>query len=997
MKMACMIAVFGTTVIAHAQVQLFLPFDKQVSISAYVDEDVNYGAILTASGFTDTTCIDWNVAEASYCYGKTYDNHTGTDYDVPNEMLGGTNNPNYVAYTVYSAEKGKVIDVGFDEDGYGNYVKIQHAGNIQTLYGHLKEIWVEEENEIEVHSALGIAGNTGDSTGDHLHFEVRKITNGSLAFIDPYQINYQHLWCNGTPSVFKGVACNSLVTWHPAGTLISPQTSNGGIAYLVGHDGVTVYPVVDDLNGTFSVMKYDWKKVVYVSDEEMDCFEESTSKISGVPFGFFERKSWFGVVKKIYFYYGLLQDSNRYKIEVTKGVQDFVVKSWGFNQIPTLSDEEVENLYTQYPKAQGHAFVRDGTVLESDSGSVYIVSATQAHPITKEVLLKAGYNPNATLKIPQSEVVKVVSQIGEMYTEGTFATCGAQMCAAFQKPNQISTCVVADVVDEDGDGSPSIKDCNDHNVKQNTTSTEICSDGIDNNCNGKIDEVTCEKENDNEEKPACALQEDCNTSFDDNCNGNDNEVGAKNCTFWYRDNDKDGCSDGKIKMCMCVGNEEFSIDAQNCIIDCNDQDNTVGPFNVEQCGDNKDNNCNGVIDENCGQCIGKLGDSCDDGNLCTIYDHCAMGVCVGNKKVCNDNNECTDDLCNTAAGCEYTPNYALCNDNNACSTEDRCNGGGFCNGIAISCDDGNPCTADFCSASIGCHYEYAFIACNDGNPCTSNDFCSKGICQGESSCECNNDTDCEDTNTCTYDRCVLGKCTHEQSIGTCESDNNNCTEDLCSGGVCVHNLVQVCNDERQCTQDECTPNGCIFTPISNTPCNDNDVCTVNDQCYSGLCMGKSICTNKVSIDVVQNGSFENGNEHWIQEIHVWESASMQSQCYDAYDGNCSVNFFNSLLQDYKVQMWQEIEMKQNHRYTFSVWVKPEYSNLSIRLWIGKKDEPYTMYHQGEECILTANVWNTCATEYVAIESDIHAKFSVVLGNLLGYAVIDKVGVIEIED
>ncbi len=996
MKTVYALAVVSVTMVAHAQVQLFLPFDKQVPISAHVDEDVNYGAIQTASGFTDATCVDWNATEAAYCYGTTYDNHTGTDYDVPNELMGNAYNPNYVPYTVYSAEKGKVIAVGFDEDGYGNYVKIQHAGNIQTLYGHLKETWVDEGNEVEVHSELGIAGNTGDSTGDHLHFEVRKVTNSGVAFIDPYQISYQHLWCNGTPSVFKGVACNSLVTWHPAGTLISPEISNGGIVYLVGSNGVTLYPIVDDLYGTFTAMKYDWKKVVYVSDKEMDCFEESTNKVSSVPFGFFERESWFGMVKKIYFYYGLPQDSNRYKIEVTKGVQNLVVKSWGFDEIPKLSEEEIEKLYSQYPKAHGHAFVREGTVLESDNGGMYIVSATQAHPITKDVLLKAGYNLNTTLKIPQSDVEKVVSEIGEMYTEGTFATCGAQMCAAFQKPNQLSACVIAEVVDEDGDGSLSTKDCNDHNAKQNADSTEICSDGIDNNCNGKIDEVTCNNESDEDEKPTCALQEDCNTPFDDNCNGDNNDGGGKNCTFWYRDNDKDGCSDGKVKMCLCTGNEEFSVDAQNCITDCNDQDNTVGPFNVEQCGDDKDNNCNGVIDENCGECIGKVDDTCNDGNPCTANDHCTMGLCVGNKKTCNDNNDCTDDSCDITTGCENTPSYKLCNDNNACSTQDRCSGG-FCNGVAISCDDGNPCTADFCSAQIGCHHEYAIVACDDDNPCTTNDFCNNGSCKGDDSCECSGDSDCKDGNICTYDRCVQGMCTHEQSIGACESDNNNCTEDVCSGGMCVHNLTQVCHDDSQCTQDECTPNGCVFTPISNIPCDDNDACTGDDQCHSGLCMGKNICTNKISSNVVQNGSFENGNEHWIQEIHVWESANMQVQCYSAYDGSCSVNFFNSLLQDYNIQMWQEVATKQNHRYKFSVWIKPEYDNFSIRLWIGKKDEPYTVYHHGVDCMLMGNMWNTCATEFTATESDMHTKFSVVLGNLLGNAMIDMVEIIEIED
>ena len=982
------------SITAHAQVQFFLPLEKEVAISAYVDNESAHDAIATAQGFTDEVCVDWSGSNAAYCYGTTYDNHTGTDYDVPNEFSGGKSNPNYTPYTVFSAEKGEVIKVEYSGKGYGNHVIVQHGGNIQTLYGHLKEVWVGEGQDVVVHEELGIAGTTGNSTGEHLHFEVRKIENGNITFIDPYHKNYQHLWCNGTPKVFKGVACKSSVTWHPPGTLVSPQSAGGDIVYIVDGNGVTLTPIVDDIAGTFAKMRFDWKKVVYVSDSEMNCFAEKPEKLSATPFGFFVYESWFGLVEKIYFYYGHPQDSNRYKVVVEKGVWELIVKSWGFEKIPVFEKEEVKKLYELYPKVQGHAFAREGTLLKNEDGVYYLVSGTQAHVVSKEVLVKAGYQLSNALSIEQKSVKDVVSHVGDLYTESTFATCGSQMCAAIQQPTFLSNCVVVAEVDEDLDGSPAGTDCNDKNPKQSPVQNEVCDDGVDNNCNGKEDEEPCKGGFD--EEVSCATEENCLTSFDDNCNGTHNEIGGKNCTYWYRDNDNDGCSDGKVKVCLCEGNTEYQVDEQNCLSDCDDGDSSVAPFNVEVCGDQKDNNCNGSIDENCGECVGKLGESCDDGNTCTINDTCGVAMCSGKPLQCNDGNTCTDDVCHPVVGCVYTANYKPCNDNNACSTQDMCNGG-FCNGVAISCNDGNPCTADFCNAQIGCHYEYAFVDCDDSNPCTIEDTCEKGGCKGVDVCECKNPNDCKDGNLCTFDNCAQGVCTHESSIGTCESDNNVCTEDVCKMGTCTHMETTVCNDGNPCTHDECTETGCVFNLANQMSCDDGDPCTVNDVCVQGMCKGFAVCGETITKSVEKNGSFEMGNSDWVQEIHDWETASMKVMCYGGFEGNCRVDFFNALFQGYKVQMWQQIPIHAGKKYQFSLYMHPELDNFSVRLWVGKQSEPYTVYHQGEECVLSKGMWQKCETSFTAAQSDTQAKFAIVLGNLMGNAYLDLVEIVETGD
>ncbi|MFA6548292.1 MAG: hypothetical protein WCT11_05175 [Candidatus Magasanikbacteria bacterium] len=95
---------------------------------------------------------------------------------------------------------------------------------------------------------------------------------------------------------------------------------------------------------------------------------------------------------------------------------------------------------------------------------------------------------------------------------------------------------------------------------------------------------------------------------------------------------------------------------------------------------------------------------CDDGSVCTSGDKCSGGICVGGPiKVCDDQNPCTDDKCDSKAECTHTNNIVPCNDSNACTTDDVC-GGGQCSGTYyLSCDDGNVCTDDKCDPTKGWH------------------------------------------------------------------------------------------------------------------------------------------------------------------------------------------------------------------------------------------------------------------------------------------------------
>lgn len=88
-------------------------------------------------------------------------NHKGIDVKV------------YIGDTIRSAFDGKIRIVDYDANGWGYYVCIRHSNGLETLYGHLSRQLVREDEIVKAGQPIGLGGNTGRSTGAHLHFETR--------------------------------------------------------------------------------------------------------------------------------------------------------------------------------------------------------------------------------------------------------------------------------------------------------------------------------------------------------------------------------------------------------------------------------------------------------------------------------------------------------------------------------------------------------------------------------------------------------------------------------------------------------------------------------------------------------------------------------------------------------------------------------------------------------------------------------------------------------
>lgn len=79
----------------------------------------------------------------------------------------------YIGDTIRAAFSGKVRMVKYNPGGYGKYIVIRHPNGLETIYGHLSKQLVSEDQEVRAGDVIGLGGNTGRSTGSHLHFETR--------------------------------------------------------------------------------------------------------------------------------------------------------------------------------------------------------------------------------------------------------------------------------------------------------------------------------------------------------------------------------------------------------------------------------------------------------------------------------------------------------------------------------------------------------------------------------------------------------------------------------------------------------------------------------------------------------------------------------------------------------------------------------------------------------------------------------------------------------
>ncbi len=167
--------------------------EKQAAIAKVDSEIKNLAALLAKqeeeqrrqqeSGGTQTVGtsdfqypLPSGVGIISSYYGYRKDPFTGkTAYHNGYDLACGKGTK------IYAAADGKVMTAGYNENGYGNYIIISHAGGLMSLYGHCSSLAVVAGQQVKRGDVIGYVGSTGRSTGNHLHFTMYK----DGAVIDP--------------------------------------------------------------------------------------------------------------------------------------------------------------------------------------------------------------------------------------------------------------------------------------------------------------------------------------------------------------------------------------------------------------------------------------------------------------------------------------------------------------------------------------------------------------------------------------------------------------------------------------------------------------------------------------------------------------------------------------------------------------------------------------------------------------------------------------------
>lgn len=291
--------------------------------------------------------------------------------------------------------------------------------------------------------------------------------------------------------------------------------------------------------------------------------------------------------------------------------------------------------------------------------------------------------------------------------------------------------------------------------------------------------------------------------------------------------------------CADADGDGFSPDGAGCgLLDCNDGNAGVFPGAPERCN-GADDDCDLSIDE-------EPAASASCATACTATATCTAGSCVTTPTVCDDHNPCTSDTCHPVSGCQFTaqPNGLSCSDGNVCSGEEVCQGGNCTNPPDLDCNDGNACTSDTCGPPNGCRN--APIAgccttdadCADASACTVAERCDGGLCISDP-------VDCDDGNPCTSDSCspTLGCRNIAVVNGIACGDTNVCNGiETCQDGACAPGAPPVCNDGNACTTDGCDPSaGCTVAQIagccsSDANCADVSACTTNERCVGNACI-----------------------------------------------------------------------------------------------------------------------------------------------------------------
>lgn len=157
---------FQTSIEQMGFIEVYEPTEEEVTDNdTYVSESLASGEAMAAEFYPDIYPVN-KESRLTSGYGYRKDPftgkrafHGGIDLAVPENT------------EVVSCGSGKIVKTGYNRTN-GNFIIIDHGNKYKSYYGHLSQLLVKKDDDVKKGQVIGLSGNTGMSTGPHLHFQI---------------------------------------------------------------------------------------------------------------------------------------------------------------------------------------------------------------------------------------------------------------------------------------------------------------------------------------------------------------------------------------------------------------------------------------------------------------------------------------------------------------------------------------------------------------------------------------------------------------------------------------------------------------------------------------------------------------------------------------------------------------------------------------------------------------------------------------------------------
>lgn len=811
--------------------------------------------------------------------GSWYYRHTGNDIAI------AAGNP------VRAVAVGVVTAAGYF-GGHGWVVRIrsmlEDGTEFYHQYGHMCEssndncLTVGVGDCVELGQEIGVVGSTGNSSGPHLHFEIKYLdSNGPGYLFDDPERNLR-FYEDGIAFIESRPI---LSRWHPGNTLYKV----GGHPEIKLVDGTELQWITQWQ--TFTDERHEIGRVVVGPREYELCYNQGSDIVSAT-----HRR----LVRCNGEVWMATEESRlRSMINPVEGSEEFLalIASWGFTSREIVDDARV---CREYAETTGMA-LREGVLIkEEDRSDVYFIApGAQAWPVeTMPILHALGYqgrnlDPRDIMVIPAGlleDMVWVVRRDRPIETDD-LPICYTNGLAYGPPPEDGEGGV--DFPEFDGEGClPAVETCNavdddcDGLVDEGEVCAEVCNaspevcDEADNDCDGRVDNgfsLGWDEENCGECGRACEDDEICvNGECADECI----PTGAELCNDW--DDDCDGEADEGFDLesdhdncgaCRnrCVVNEECFHGACRHI---------AFP---ESCN-NEDDDYDGVVDNYTISCETRCGQGTQ---RCVAGGWEECNAPLPGAEVCNSiDDDCDgvvdEGVLNACGGCGNVPAESCGN-----NRDDNCNGSvdedcvqvQVCNPIAETCNGSD----DDCDGVVDENLSRACeTACGNGNQTCGNGVWGTCSARQPSPESCNgSDDDCDGL----IDEGVLNACGRcgNVPVEVCDGADNDCDGVVDDGvrnacGGCGQAPIESCNgidDDCDGSTDEGVLNACGL--CGNVPA---EVCNNADDDCDGLIDEGVDCprghTVRVRFCPREDGTFDSD----LPDGNGWYARTMDNGCID---------------------------------------------------------------------------------------------------------------------